>query len=57
MLRSLSVEGDRVTYRHGAHDDARLYFLDCGMSHVAPEKYPLFDLDTRSTLSRPARIA
>lgn len=55
VIRSLSVEGTRVRYRHGAHADARLYFLDCGMSHVAPDDYELFDLDTRAPLSRPAR--
>jgi hypothetical protein len=57
VIRSLSVDGERVTYRHGAHADARLYFLDCGMAHVAPEHYELFDLDARAPLSRPARSA
>ncbi|MBL8912963.1 MAG: metallophosphoesterase [Archangium sp.] len=50
VIRSLSVEGENVRYRHGAHADARLYFLDCGMSHVAPESYELFDLDARATV-------
>jgi hypothetical protein len=50
VLRSLSVTGQAVHYRHGAHADARLYFLDGGMSHVAPGDYQLFDLDARAPL-------
>lgn len=51
-IRSLRVRGDDVDYARGAMTDARLYFLDGGMLHVAPERYELFDLDARAPLSR-----
>jgi hypothetical protein len=47
-LRSLSIEGWTPRYRHGAHDGARLYFLDGGMSHARVDEYELFDLDRRN---------
>lgn len=52
-LRSLRIDGDTVQYARGTFDDARLYFLDGGMLHTAPEQYELFDLDTRSALRAP----
>ena len=50
-IRSLRVEAETVRYETGAMTDARLYFLDCGMSHTKPERYELFDLDARRPLS------
>lgn len=49
-IRSLRVVGDDVEYARGTFDDARLYFLDGGMNHIAPENYELFDLDRRAPL-------
>ncbi|MGV3625651.1 MAG: metallophosphoesterase [Archangium sp.] len=49
-IRSMRIVGEEVEYARGTYDDARLYFLDGGMNHIAPEKYELFDLDARSAL-------
>lgn len=49
-IRSLRISGDDVEYARGTFDDARLYFLDGGMNHTAPESYELFDLDRRAPL-------
>lgn len=49
-IRSLRISGDEVEYARGTFDDARLYFLDGGMNHTAPESYELFDLDRRAPL-------
>ncbi len=46
-IRSLNIDGEAVRYARGTSPDARLYFLDGGMAHTAPENYELFDLDTR----------
>lgn len=53
-LRSLTVSADEVVYRSGCVAHARLYFTDGGMSHAAPERYELFDLDARAPLPRPS---
>lgn len=55
-IRSLRVDGETVRYEAGALTNARLYFLDCGMSHTKPDRYELFDLDARRPLS-PARTS
>lgn len=55
-IRSLRIDAGAVRYQSGVLDDARLYFLDCGMSHTRPERYELFDLDARRPLS-PARTS
>lgn len=52
-LRALCVEGETARYVVGTPREARLYFLDAGMNHVAPERYELFDLDRRQPLATP----
>ncbi len=54
-LRSLTVGGADVTYQLGCAADARLFFTDGGMSHAAPDRYELLDLDRRQPLPRPTR--
>jgi hypothetical protein len=53
-LRALRIDGETVTYGRGTPSDARLYFLDAGMNHLANASYELFDLDKRQPL-RPAQ--
>lgn len=50
-IRSLRIDGERVRYLNHAHHDARLFFVDGGMFHTAPERYELFDLDTRKPVT------
>lgn len=49
VLRSLVLDGDQGRYTHGVQPNARLYFLDGGMSRVERgARYELFDLDRRA---------
>lgn len=52
VLRSLTVRDQGVTYAVGCDPDARLIFTDAGMLYVAPQDYPLLDLDTRQPFAR-----
>ncbi len=47
-MRSLALDGALPRYGRGAWPDARVLFLDGGMSHAAPEHYQLLDLDSRA---------
>ncbi len=52
VLRHLRTDGRRVAYAHGlagaAAGEGGLWFVDAGMNHVSPERYPLLDLDRRA---------
>lgn len=56
-LRALQIDGDAVRYARGTPPGARLYFLDGGMLHIAPERYELFDLDDRRALQPTSKLA
>jgi hypothetical protein len=50
LLRHLRTDGNAVAYAHGLPaeprpGEARILFLDAGMAHTDPARYPLYDLD------------
>jgi hypothetical protein len=66
-LRHLWTDGREVRYARGLPPDgaraaqargeaALLYFTDGGMDHAPPDRYELFDLDTRRGVSPGARV-
>ena len=48
FIRSLRIDGEKLSYARGTPSDARMYFLDCGMNYLGPEgRYELFDIERR----------